>query len=127
VASSTAGPVPAAAAEPAPTPSPVRRGALVDVNDPGLTRPVSVTQTRPRYPPFALQRRLAGSVSLRALVDETGAVVEVSLIRASPPGQGFEDAAIRHVRTRVYQPATKQGVPVRVWLPITIEFRAPDR
>jgi hypothetical protein len=39
----------------------------------------------------------------------------------------FEDAAARWVRTRVYRPATKQGVPVRVWLPIVVEFRLPDR
>jgi TonB family protein len=105
----------------------VQRGALVDANDPGLTRPVLVTQTRPRYPPLALERRISGSVSLNALVDETGAVAEVSLIRASPGGLGFEDAATRYVRTRVYRPATKQGVPVRVWLPIVVEFQHPGR
>jgi TonB family protein len=100
---------------------------MVDVNDPGLTRPVPVTQTRPRYPPLALERRLSGTVWLNALVDDTGAVIEVSLVRASPRGLGFEDAATRYVRARVYRPATKQGVPVRVWLPIVVEFRHPDR
>jgi protein TonB len=120
-------PVPGAATEPPPTPSPVQRGAMVDVDDPGLTRPVPLTQTRPRYPPFALERRLSGTVWLRALVDETGAVVEVSVVRASPRGLGFEDAAMRFMRARVYRPATKQGVPVRVWLTIAVEFRQPDR
>jgi TonB family protein len=86
---------------------------------------VVVSQTPARYPLVALQRRIAGSVSPRALVDETGAATEVSLIRATPPGHGFEDAATRFVRTRVYQPGTKRGVPVRVWLPITVEFRPP--
>ncbi len=57
----------------------------------------------------------------------TGAVAEVSLVRASPRGMGFEDAATRYVRTRVYRPATKQGVPVRVWLPIVVEFQHPGR
>ncbi len=122
-----AAPVPAAGAEPPPTPAPVQRGALVEANDPGLTRPVLVTQTRPRYPPLALERRISGTVSLNALVDETGAVAEVSLVRASPRGLGFEDAATRYVRTRVYRPATKQGVPVRVWLPIVVEFQHPGR
>lgn len=120
-----AAPVPAAATEPPPTPSPVERGAMVDVNDPGLTRPVPVTRTQPLFPPLALARRISGTVWLQALVDETGAVVEVSLIRASPRGLGFEDAATGYLRTRVYRPATKQGVPVRVWLPIVVEFRHP--
>lgn len=123
----TTAPVPAAAAEPSPTPSPVERGAVVDVNDPGLTLPVPVTQTQPRYPPLALARRLSGTVWLKALVDETGAVVAVSLDRASPRGSNFEDEATSFVRTRVYRPATKQGVPVRVWLPILVEFRLSGR
>ena len=126
-AAATTSPVPATVAEPPPTPSPVQRGAMVDLNDPDLTRPVPVSETRLRYPPFALERRLPGTVWLNALVDETGAVVEVSVVRASARGLGFEDAATRYVRTRVYRPATKQGVPVRVRLPIVIEFRLPDR
>jgi len=116
-----------APAEPAPTPSPVQPGAMVDVNDPGLTPPVLASQTRSRYPPLALARRLSGTVWLEALVDETGAVIDVSLVRASPQGLGFEDAAMKLVRMRVYRPATKQGVPVRVWLPIAVEFRVPGR
>jgi protein TonB len=102
---------------------------MVEWDDPGISRPVPVTTTRPRYPPLALQRRISGTVWLRALVDETGAVAEVSLVRASPTGLGFEDAATRSVRTRAYRPATKQGVPVRVWLPIAVEFKfqSPDR
>jgi TonB family protein len=123
----SAAPVPAAAPEPPPTPPPVQRGAMVDLNDPDVTRPVLLTQTRLRYPPLALERRLAGTVWLNALVDETGAVAEVTLVRASPRGLDFEDAATRHARTRVYRPATKQGVPVRVWVPLVVEFRLPGR
>jgi TonB family protein len=123
----TTAPVPAAAAEPPPTRSPVQPEATVDVNDPGLTLPTVVTQKRPLYPPRALERRLSGTVSLKALVGETGAVVEVSIVRASPSGLGFEDAATRSVRDRIYRPATRQGVPVRVWLPIVVEFRFPGR
>jgi protein TonB len=99
---------------------------MVEANDPGLTRPVLVTQTRPRYPPLALERRLSGTVRLKALVDETGAVVEVSVVRATPRGMGFEDAAIRHVKSRRYRPATKGNVPVRVRIEVTIDFRKPS-
>jgi protein TonB len=121
------GVAPAAPAGPRPTPSPVQRGEMADLNDPGLTPPVLVTQTQPRYPPLALERRLSGTVWLRALVDETGRVADVSLVRVSAQGLDFEGAATRYVRTRVYRPATKQGVPVRVWLPIQVEFQYPHR
>jgi TonB family protein len=100
---------------------------MADVNDPGLTRPVPVTQTQPRYPPSALQHRLSGTVWLNALVDETGAVIEVSLVRASPRRLDFEGAATTWLRQRVYRPATTQGVPVRVWVPVVVEFRPPAR
>jgi hypothetical protein len=60
-------------------------------------------------------------------VDETGRVTEIALVRSSAPGLGFEDAAMRQLHSRVYRPATKQGVPVKVRLPITVEFRLPQR
>jgi TonB family protein len=121
-----AAPLPIAAIE-QPPPPPVPRGTMVDVNEPGLTLPVLVTQKPAAYPPRALEQRVTATVSLNALLDETGAVVDISLVRASRRGWGFEDAATSYVRTRVYQPATKQGVPVRVWLPIEVEFRLPRR
>jgi TonB family protein len=99
---------------------------VVAADDPGLTPPVVVSQSCPGYPPrLALERRLSGAVRLNAVVDETGAVVEVSRVRASPPGLGFEEAATRCVLSRVYRPGTKQDVPVRVRLPIRIEFHPP--
>ena len=85
-----------------------------------------MTQTKPRFPPLAFERRISGTVWLKALVDETGAVVEVSFVRVSPPGLDFEGAATRWLRARVYRPATTQGVPVRVWVPVVVEFRQPD-
>ncbi len=93
------------------------------MNDPGVTPPVLVSGTsRPPYPPLALARGLSGTVSLNALVDETGHVVEVALVRTSAPGVGFEGAAMAQVHSRVYRPARKRGVPVRVRLPIEVQF-----
>jgi protein TonB len=102
-------------------------GATVDRADPTVTHPVPTDRTRPRYPALALERGIEGTVELKVLVDETGAVAEVVVVRASPRGMGFEDAAANWMRKRVYRPAMKQGVPVRVWLPIVVEFRRPGR
>lgn len=125
----TTTPAPPPAATPtepeAAAPPPVERGALVDLADPGLTRPVVVAQGQPRYPPLAFQRGIEGTVVVSVLVDETGAVAEASVVRASPRGMGFEDAATRYVKSRRYQPATKGGVPVRVRLEVAVEFRKP--
>jgi protein TonB len=101
----------------------VRPGDLVEFNDPALKPPVILTQTRVQYPPIALAARIEGIVELRALVDAQGSVSEVTIVRSTRPGARFEEAAERHVRARKYRPATKDGVPVRVWLPIVVNFK----
>jgi TonB family protein len=127
-------PTPSPTPEPAvvpvttPTPAVVRPGTLIDLSDPGLRPPVVVEQAAARYPPGAQARGLGGSVELRALIDETGRVAEVSVVKVEPRGLGFEEEALRHARSRRYRPATKDGVAVRVWMPITVSFRpAPKK
>jgi TonB family protein len=124
-------PVPEAAprATPAPTPTPtltpaapVRRGTLVDVNDPTVKPPVLLRQPAVAYPEMARQARIEGDVELKALIDENGNVLQVTLVRTTRPGYRFELEAERHVRARRYRPATKDGVNVRVWLPILVKF-----
>jgi TonB family protein len=100
---------------------------VADANEPGLTSPVVVSQSCPPYPSLALERGLSGTAWVTALVDEKGSVAEVSGVRASPRGLGFEEAATECVLSRVYRPATKQDVRVRVRLPIRIEFQPPGR
>jgi protein TonB len=120
-------PVPEAAPRATPTPNPapaapVRRGTLVDVNDPTVRPPVLVRQPAVAYPEMARQGRVEGEVELKALVDENGNVLQVTLVRTTRPGYRFEAEAERHIRARRYRPATKDGVAVRVWLPIIVKF-----
>jgi TonB family protein len=124
-ATPTPTPVPAPTPTPAapPVTSPVRRGALVDVNDPTVTPPVLARQPALVYPDLARQARVEGVVELRALVDENGNVVEQVLVRSTRPNFRFEIEAERHVRGRRYRPAQKDGVVVRVWLPIVVNFK----
>ncbi len=113
---------PVAPAGPATTPS-VRRGELVDITDPAVTPPVLLRQPRLAYPAIALAARADGVVEVKALVDEIGNVAEVAIVRSSRPGYRFEAEAERHARGRKYRPATKQGVAVRVWLRIVLNFK----
>jgi serine/threonine-protein kinase len=110
-------------ASPSPTTTPTQPGELVEANDPRLVPPVVTAQVPARYPPLAQQRGVEGTVELSALIDETGRVVDVKIVRASPVRQGFEEAALQHVRSRRYRPATRDGVPIRVWMPIVVHFR----
>jgi TonB family protein len=110
--------------EPPPTlaPPPVRTGELVDLADPEVTPPVFLSDTPVVYPEIAWRISREGTVLVEALVDGTGAVVETRILESSDPGFGFERAAIRQVESRRYRPATKNGVRVRVWIPIRVNF-----
>jgi TonB family protein len=126
---SAAGAAAAAVVEPESVPRStlVSPGQLVDVDDPAVIPPVLLDQDPLRYPPIALQRQLEGTVELKVLVDERGVVRQVTMVAVSPGGVGFEREAIRHARTRRYRPAKKGNVPVKVWVPLVVNFRNPGR
>jgi TonB family protein len=101
-----------------------RAGALVRLTDAGVVPPVGLKQDKPAYPPFARQQRIEGKVELEALIDERGNVADVRIVRGMSAG-GLNQAAIDSVRRWRYRPATKDGVNVRVWVPIAMEFKVP--
>jgi TonB family protein len=111
---------------PAPEPPPaVVPGALVKLGEPGVVAPVAQSRPELRYPRVALLQKAEGSVELRALVDETGRVAD-TLVVGGPTGKlGFQEAAVEYVKTLRYTPAQKDGVPVKVWVPVRIDFRLP--
>jgi serine/threonine-protein kinase len=112
--------------EPVPPPTtlpPVRPGDLVQVDDPAVTGPALVSEQPALYPLPAQVLRREGSVVVEALVDETGSVRETRVLESTTTGAGFEDAATRQVESRRYRPATKNDVPVRVWIRIRVNFK----
>jgi serine/threonine-protein kinase len=120
----------AAAAAATPTPPPVtqpviRPGTLVNLSDPGVMAPVVEKQPQIVYPPLALRQNVEGDVELNALIDEKGAVVDVQIVRGAGGRAGLNEAAIENVKRRKYRPATKDGVPVKVWVPVRVQFKLP--
>jgi TonB family protein len=116
----------AATAPAAPTPTPGR--AIADPSDPTVKPPVFQSANPVPYPLNALRMRISTSVTVRALVDERGRVTEATILRGSgqPAAFGFEDAALRGVRSRRYRPAQRQGVPVAMWVLVRIDFLPPS-
>ncbi len=112
--------VPVAAATP-PPPAAVgtREGDLVDIEDvdsvPQPLRPIA-----PQYPPLALRQKMGGNVIVTALISETGAVLDVQVLRGAP--MGMSEAAVRAVRSAQFSPAMKDGKRVKTWRPIPIIF-----
>jgi len=79
------------------------------------------------YPSRAVVRRISTSVLVRALVDEQGRVSEGAVVQPSgqPPEFGFDEAALKRVRSRTYRPARRNGVPVPIWVLVRVDFRPP--
>ena len=53
-------------------------------------------------------------------------IVTPSKVTAGAGGRsGLNEAATENARRRRYRPGTKDGVPVKVWIPITVNFVLP--
>jgi serine/threonine-protein kinase len=123
----------AGAAAPAPTPTPTPTATptpvVADPRDPGVRPPVFQSEDPVPYPPRAVSRRISTSVVVRALVDQQGRVAEATVVQPSgqPPELGFDEAALKRVRSRRYRPARRHDVPVAISVIVRIEFRPPPR
>jgi TonB family protein len=61
-------------------------------------------------------------VKLRLLVDDNGDVSRIERV-SQVAGLGFDEAAEEAGRGTDWIPATQDGVPVKMWVELTIEFR----
>ncbi len=102
------------------TPIPTREGTLVALESVD-TPPRVARVVKPAYPPLALQARVGGIVLLRVLVSEKGLPQEISVVREGRAG--LTEAAVRAVKEWTFQPAVKDGVPVKTWISVPIPFQ----
>jgi protein TonB len=84
--------------------------------------PEPLEAIQPRYPLTARQRGEEGEVLCRVTVDETGAVVEVNLVRSSGT-RALDNAAMRSVGRTPFAPATVGGKPVADSIVVSVSFR----
>jgi TonB family protein len=122
----------AAAATPPPTTVPpttqaarLAPGSLVNLSDSGVIEPILETSPPLVYPPIAQRQKVEGVVELRILVDEKGKVSDAQVVTGAGGKAGLNEAAIDMVRKRKYRAATKDGVPVKVWVPVRVRFALP--
>jgi TonB family protein len=91
----------------------VTRGDLLSLDEVD-SAPIPVKRPAPVYTARARMLQQRGAVFLNVLVDETGKVADVQVIQGISSSD-LNDAAERVAHTWVYEPAIKDGVPVRVW------------
>jgi TonB family protein len=100
-----------------------REGDLVPVGTEGLTPPRLTRRGSVPYPPLARNQRIQGTVITSVLVSETGGVIDVRVIRGVNPPVGLNEAAVQTMRRSTFAPATKDGVRVKSYLTVPVEFK----
>ena len=117
-------PVPAPAPAQPAVPRPQVQTQTGDLVQPGagVAAPKLLSNLDPRYPPAAKHLNRAAQVDIKVLVDERGKVLDADRIGAKS-GFGFDEAAIDAARRAVFQPATKEGVKVKMWTTLRVNFR----
>lgn len=128
-------------AEPAATPTPLKEAhedapaepvppvaaasTVAKAGDVGVVSPIVIFQTVPQAPPavFDLMRVLHRTGTIDVVIDERGAVEDV-IVRQSV-NAAYDALLVAAARTWKYQPARKDGVPVRYLKTVGINVQAP--
>jgi TonB family protein len=100
-------------------------GTLVNLADAGVIAPLLERKGALQYPPIALRQHVEGTVELNVLVDEKGGVTDAKVLNGVGGRAGLNEAAIDYAKRQRYRPATKEGVPVKVWMPLRVKFELP--
>ena len=100
----------------------IKAGDLIPLNDVDV-QPRQVRTSEPVYPTAARSLRREGSILINILISETGDVIQTAVMGGSRGSLGFDKAAEKAVRKWKFEPARKEGVPVRVWKSVTIAFK----
>jgi TonB family protein len=90
---------------------------------PVLVPPKLKTFVEAPYPPDAMAQGLQAVVELEMLVQPDGTVGDVKL--RAPQGHGFDEAALEAGKKFVFDPATRDGVPIpaRIVFPYVFEIK----
>lgn len=96
-------------------PSPVRPGG-------DLKPPTKLRHVTPTYPELARRAGIQGVVVLECVIDPSGHVADVKVLRGHPL---LESAAVDAVRQWLYASTRLNGVPVAVVLTVTVRFTIP--
>lgn len=88
--------------------------------------PTALHPIQPVYPEKGVELGVDGKVVLLLMIDETGAVKEVSVVGTYPEGV-FEESALAAFRDARFTPALKEGRAVKSQVMIRVNYELNDR
>src|SRR5262249_37974281 len=86
----------------------------------GFTLPTLIRRVEPEYTEEARAARVQGMVVLETVVSEDGTAKVSRVVRSL--GYGLDASATRAIERWRFQPATKDGTPVKTTLDIEVSF-----
>lgn len=107
---------PVETAPPAPPAPPAPILQIAEVSTP----PVPRAKAMPAYPDDARKQGIEAVVVVKFVVDESGQVTDVKLVKGHPL---FDEVVLAAVRSWTFEPATLEGKPVRMARMVKIPFR----
>ncbi len=117
---------------PLPPPPPIKSKTSANENDefkivaydaePTPIGGFKAIQQNLHYPEIARRAGIEGTVVVQALIDESGAVVDTKILN-SLGDNGCDEAAAEAIKKVKWQPAAKEGRPVKVRVRIPVIFK----
>ena len=97
-----------------------RGGEIVHVRG-DVVAPVVVHRVQPVYTEIGRRTRTQGVVVVEAIIDGTGRVTDVRVVKPLP--MGLSESALDAVRQWRFQPATLNGRPLSVFFTLQVHFK----
>jgi len=91
----------------------------IDVDE----HPSIVNWINPVYPEDALQKKIEGTVWVKALVGKEGHVKKAVVIKRIDGSESLEKAALDAVIQTTFKPAFLNNQPVEIWVSIPFKFK----
>jgi len=108
---------------PAPTPAapaPATEPTVYSQSNTNVVKPVPVAKPLPPWHPTPVEARMSFSGEIELLINEQGQVVSVKLLRTVNPR--YDASLLDAAKLWTFQPATKDGVPVRYRYGVTVNL-----
>lgn len=106
--------------DPEGPPAPDVEGPIRITGD--VVKPVLIKRVDPVYPDLARKAHIEGMVVVEAVISKSGKVVDARVIK-SMGKSGLDEAAIDAVMQWEFTPATLNGIPVDVYMNLTVIFK----